>query len=114
MKPEIIRYIVEAGGRRVTSDEIKHHFGIPETTTGNLNTRSLIKEAMREVAILMGAPIGADGKGYFLIRTQSQLEDYLKNLQHRITGIEERMELVRNAWATGHPNVPTQKSLLGG
>jgi hypothetical protein len=95
---QVLRYIAEAGGRRVTSDEIRDKFHINETTTGNLNTRTVIKEALRKYAIEAGIPIGADGKGYFLIATFEQIQTYRQNLRSRINGIQERINLVDAAW----------------
>lgn len=95
----IIDLIEDAEGERLTSDEIRDTFKIEETTTGNYNTRRLVKDAMREIGVKKGIPIGADSTGYFLITKQIQLTKYIANLEGRIKGIRERQDLVLKAWA---------------
>ncbi len=95
---EVLNFIVAADGRRVTSDEVRDRFAIKETVTGNFNTRTIIKDALRNHAIAAKQPIGADGKGYFLIKTHDQLRKYRDNLRARISGIQERIDLVEAAW----------------
>jgi len=94
----ILDLIYEADGKRLTSDEIRDTFGIKETTTGNFNTRKLIKDAMRELAPICGVPVGADARGYFLIKTEQEMLEYIHNLIARVDGIQERINLVMKAW----------------
>lgn len=93
----LIEYIVDAG-RPVTSDEIRDRFNIKESMTGNFNTRTIIKEAIRIYAVDAGIPIGANAKGYFVMKTEAEIYKYRDNLQHRINGMEERIMLAVNAW----------------
>ena len=67
---KIIDYIVNAG-RKVTSNEIRDTFKIHEATSGNLSTRMIIKEAIKNYAVDNGYPIGADGRGYFFNQIKS-------------------------------------------
>jgi predicted transcriptional regulator len=101
----VIDFIVKAN-RKVTSDEIKERFDINESTTGNYNTRMLIKQAMKEIGVREGIPIGANGGGYFLITTYDEISKYRDNLIRRINGIEDRLVDVIQAWenSTGSEN----------
>lgn len=94
----IIETIVERDGGYVTSSEISDLFMIDETTTGWPVTRACIKEAMRRISVPKGIPIGANSRGYFLIKDKDALVKYTGNLQGRINGIRERIELVNRAW----------------
>jgi hypothetical protein len=57
-------------------------------------TRDLIREL-----IFDGNPIGSNSNGYFWITTYDELTEYIDSLQGRINGIEQRIKLIRNAWA---------------
>jgi hypothetical protein len=94
----ILEYIHAQNGKRVTSDEIRDRFNIKETTTGNFKTRKLIKSALREFGTTIGVPIGAERAGYFLIKTEQEVLEYVNNLNGRIGGIQERITLVMKAW----------------
>ena len=94
---EIIQFIVNRN-QNVTSSEISSVFGIKETTTGWMNTRATIKEAIRQYATPEGIPIGANNKGYFLITEEFEMHKYRDNLVRRIKGMEERCQLVVDAW----------------
>ena len=95
---EILEYIHAQGGKRVTSGEIRDRFNIKETTSGNFKTRKLIKSALREFGTVIGVPIGAERAGYFLIKTEQEVLDYVNNLNGRIGGIQERITLIMKAW----------------
>lgn len=94
----ILEYIHAQKGNRVTSDEIRDRFNIKETTTGNFKTRKLIKSALREFGTTIGVPIGAERAGYFLIKSEQEVLEYVQNLNGRIGGIQERINLVLKAW----------------
>ena len=94
---EIIQYIVDKD-RNITSSEISSKFGIKETTTGWMNTRAIIKEAIRQYATPEGIPIGANNKGYFEITEEFEMHKYRDNLVRRIKGMEERCQLIVDAW----------------
>ena len=96
MLENIILYIVNSGGT-VTSKEIASRFRINDCE-GNFTTRMKIKEAMRLVAVKMGIPIGADNRGYYFIETKEELDKYVSNLEQRIQGIQERIDIVKEAW----------------
>ena len=94
----ILEYIHAQDGKRVTSDEIRDRFNIKESTTGNWKTRNLIKSALREFGTTIGVPIGAERAGYFLIKSEQEVLEYVHNLNGRIGGIQERINLVLKAW----------------
>lgn len=106
LQQSIIDYIIEADGLRVSSSEIREAFVIGDGTA-NPVTRGLIKKAMRDQSLTAGIPIGADNKGYFLIKSESDLEVYVNQLRGRIRGIAERIVLVKRSWAE-------KKSVQGG
>lgn len=96
---QIIEFIVKNGsnGRRTTSSEIRNHFNIIETTTGNFKTRMRIKEALL-TAVQLKIAIGADSRGYFIIENDIQFDNYVKNLQSRMAGMQDRLKHVKCAY----------------
>jgi hypothetical protein len=94
---QVIAFIVEAD-RRVTSDEVRDKFHVRETTSGNYNTRKLIKDAMEYVGDFCAIPIGADRHGYFVIKSKEEYDAYVDNLTQRVAGIQKRIQLVKAAW----------------
>lgn len=57
-------------------------------------TRSEIKEIISEAKI----PIGSCGNGYFIITSYEELRNYVRSLKGRISGINHRINVVRNAF----------------
>lgn len=97
LEEQVIRFIASRSGEPVTSHAVMHHFGLPDGE-GTPKTRALIKRAMREAAIGLGMPIGADRRGYFLLHTPQEFFDYMTNLDNRVDGIRERQHICRKAW----------------
>lgn len=77
----------------ITSSELADRLSVDDAE-GNPVTREAIKELCKE----RGLPVAAGHAGYYLIETESQLEEYLDGLENRKQGIEARMWLVRKAW----------------
>lgn len=96
-KRAMIEYIKEKAGQPVTSGELARIFAIEDGMAWP-KTRAAIKDGMRLFGEELGAPIGADSRGYFLITTGDQYWDYVENLRSRIKSIEERVNLVSWIW----------------
>jgi biotin operon repressor len=75
-------------GNRITSKEIAHTLNI-ERGPSSIKIRKRITKLIEE-----GHPIDATSSGYMYIFNEDQLNEYRKNLQSRIDGIEKRMEKV--------------------
>lgn len=73
----------------ITSKEIAKKIGITEDDT-HAKTRALILKCIEEHEL----PVVAHNKGYYFIADQSEFDEYIKNLNSRIKGIEERKEIV--------------------
>lgn len=84
----LLKHIGE--GNEITSAEIADIIGISEDDT-HPNTRSLIEDTMKQYEI----PIGSNTKGYFIIQSKKELDKYIRNLDARIEGIEERKNNVK-------------------
>ena len=73
---------------RITSKEIAHTLNI-DRGPSSIKIRKRITKLIEE-----GHPIDATSSGYMYIFNEDQLNEYRKNLQSRIDGIEKRMEKV--------------------
>ena len=73
----------------ITSSQIADQIGIKEDDT-HAKTRALIFEAAKKYEL----PVAANKRGYFLINSQEEHDKYIKNLDSRIAGIEERKEII--------------------
>lgn len=60
-------------------------------------TNPVARKAIREL-IEDGMPIGSCGKGYYLLVTKEEFDEYLKNLHGRIAGIRKRIIKVMGAF----------------
>ena len=74
---------------KITSKQIAEIIGINEDAT-QAKTRALILECARKYEL----PLAADNRGYYLITSKDELNEYIKNLRSRIDGIEDRINLI--------------------
>jgi len=58
---------------------------------GNPQTREAIRTLMEE----RGAPIASGNCGYWYLESKEQLTEYVASLEGRITGIEQRIDMVQ-------------------
>lgn len=89
---ELIRDILNSHigkSNKVTSSQIAEQIGIQEDAT-HAKTRALIIEATKKYKL----PLAANNRGYFLINTKSEYNEYIENLNSRIAGIEERKKII--------------------
>ena len=87
IKVELEKHIGKAN--KITSKQIAKIIGINEDAT-QAKTRALILECARRYEL----PLAADNRGYYLITSKSELNEYIENLNSRIAGIEERKNLI--------------------
>lgn len=97
LKKALLQAIIDANGETVYAAELAKRFNIEDNVTST-TTRAAIKDGLRLFGVEMQAPIGANSKGYFLIKTRIQFDEYMENLYGRIAGIQERMTIVRDIW----------------
>jgi hypothetical protein len=64
---------------------------------GTVKTREIIAELVRG-----GMPVGASERGYFVLETEQELDDYLHDLTQRELGIRARHDNVLRAWKMAH------------
>lgn len=77
-------------GNEISSGQIAKKMGIYENAT-HAKARSLIRKAAEKHEL----PLSSNKKGYFIMTSESELNDYMDNLDSRIKGIEERKEIMR-------------------
>lgn len=73
----------------ITSAEVAVLIGIVEDDT-HAQTRALILDT----ANMYGLPLAASNKGYYLITSDSEYDEYMENLDSRIEGIAQRKEII--------------------
>ncbi len=78
----------------VSSKVIKEALG-QKDYTGRPITRNLILETMEFYEI----PIGSNGNGYFIIRTEAEKNEYLQHLKEKIAGWDRRINAVKETYA---------------
>lgn len=73
----------------ITSAQMAEALGFNEDDT-HATTRSLILESAEKYSI----PLAADNRGYYVITSDKEYSDYMKNLDSRQQGIEKRKEII--------------------
>ncbi len=66
--------------------------------TGHVRARGLIKGAIKARKI----PAAATSAGYYIVKDEAELDDYLDRLERRLSAIAERKALLYHAFHT-HP-----------
>lgn len=61
-------------------------------------TKRQVREIIKGLIVDHEQPIGSCSKGYFLIETNEELEDYLDDLRQRKRGIQQRIHAIRTAY----------------
>lgn len=74
----------------ITSAEIACELGISEDATHAI-TRSLIFQAIERFCL----PVAATVKGYYIVATKEEEDEYITNLASRISGIQKRMDVFK-------------------
>ena len=74
---------------KITAAEIANLIGIEEDDT-HAQTRALIFECAKKY----GLPLAANNRGYFLINSDKEYNEYIENLNSRIDGIEKRKRII--------------------
>lgn len=77
----------------ITSRELSEQLHDDKEVGSFPKTRFLIRDIMLEEKI----PIAATHDGYFIIETESELKEYVENLEQRILGMSERKFAVQRA-----------------
>lgn len=74
---------------KVTSSQIAKKININEDAT-HAKTRAFILKTAKKYKL----PLAANNRGYYLINTKAEYDEYIKNLDSRIAGIEERKKII--------------------
>lgn len=88
IKTELEKHIGKSN--KITSKQIAEIIGIREDAT-QAKTRALILECAKQYKL----PLAADNQGYYLITSERELNEYIKNLDSRIAGIKDRKRLIK-------------------
>ena len=73
----------------ISSSKIAEIIGIDENAT-YAKTRGMILECAKQHKL----PLAAYNKGYYLIADQNEYDEYMRNLDARRAGIEERKRII--------------------
>jgi hypothetical protein len=85
--------------RAVTVGRIARSLGHKDTGLTNPQLRSVIRDILMEGEY----PIGSCSRGYYMITTEGERQEYLANLRKRRDGINSRIECLEkmDLWQTG-------------
>lgn len=89
-----IKRALRAGKRFAkTADKLQRETGIENSRTQE-PIRGMIRELIKE-----GLPVGSLPKcGYWIIKTEEELEEVIKNLKSRTRGITKRVKDIKKAF----------------
>lgn len=76
-------------GNPVTSAEIARQIGIDEDDT-HAKTRELVLNCIEKYKL----PVAAGNRGYYIITSPQEYDEYIDNLDARIAGIEDRKRII--------------------
>jgi len=63
------------------------------------HTQEPTREVIREAIVDQKIPVGSTPQvGYFLINTEAELDEVVKNLEKRIEGLKKRIDGLRDGW----------------
>lgn len=98
VKVDPLRVIAEAikaaDGKPITSGKLSDMLQVDRSDHGNPTVRRMVRQAIER----FGVPIGANSKGYFLIKSRHELDEYNANLDSRMRGILGRKLAVNKAF----------------
>ena len=78
---------------QISAGEIGPQIGIHEDAT-HVQVRGLILQVIERFNL----PVAGGNRGYYLIKDQSELEEYLRNIDGRIDEMQKRKNLVEEAF----------------
>lgn len=79
----------------ITSGEIADRIGMADTEA-NPHTRELIRNVVMKTTLT----VGASNSGYFVIESRRELRAYIRNLEQRRHGIDQRIQRVVSSFET--------------
>jgi hypothetical protein len=78
---------------QISAGEIGPLVGVEEDAT-HVQVRGLILQTIEEYRL----PVAASSRGYYLIGTEGELNEYLDNIEGRIEEMKKRKGLVKDAY----------------
>ena len=78
---------------QISSGKIGPQIGIYEDAT-HVQVRSLIRDAIEKLKL----PVGGGSRGYYLIKDENELKEYIRNIDNRINEMQKRKDLVESAF----------------
>jgi hypothetical protein len=93
---EIKRILEARKGKQnaISAGEISEILGLKQEDT-HVEPRKWIKQTMFDLRI----PIGSSSKGYYLISTEDELENYVDSLNHRRQEIKKRADAIQEIFS---------------
>jgi hypothetical protein len=92
---EIKEILEEHKGKsnQISAGEIGPQIGVEEDAT-HVQVRGLILQTIEE----FGLPVAASSRGYYLISSEKELNEYLDGIEGRIEEMKKRKRLVKGAF----------------
>lgn len=108
LKEQVKEILLEHRGKdnSITAREINDQIDV-DNVGSFPGTRMII----RELCIEDGIPIAGYNKGYFVIESETELQDYLDNLESRMLGMSERRYEVKRAAGEWDDEIETDEDL---
>ena len=78
---------------QISSGKIGPQIGIYEDAT-HVQVRSLIRDAIEKLKLL----VGGGSRGYYLIKDENELKEYIRNIDNRIDKMKKRKGSVESAF----------------
>jgi len=78
---------------QISAGKIGPQIGIHEDAT-HVQVRSLIRDAIEKLNL----PVGGGSRGYYLIKDENELREYITNIDNRINEMQKRKDLVESAF----------------
>lgn len=77
----------------ITSGEIRDEVGINDSHDTHPAVRDVIRQLIKE-----GLPVASSGSGYYVVRNDEELNEYVRSLKSRQNAIQERIDAVAEAY----------------
>lgn len=87
---------------QISSGKIGPQIGIYEDAT-HVQVRSLIRDAIEKLKL----HVGGGSRGYYLIKDENELKEYIRNIDNRINEMQKRKDLVEVAFREYYKNLNT-------
>jgi hypothetical protein len=87
----------------IKSADLSRMLKVGDDRRGTRETRAIVLEILRR-----GLPVGATEEGYFVLENENERDEYVRELNDRIVGIQHRGLLVVRAFASYKTGATTE------